>query len=97
MILWRCKNTSGIFCECAWWAVGIIEIQNNFASFDRLSVIISAWRICLFATGQILEFDEQFVIFNLCDLEFIGLAFEPKRDVSIHAVFDLVAKGIWLV
>jgi hypothetical protein len=97
MVLWGRKNTGGIFCEGTGRTVGIVEIQNDLAILDWLRVVISTGRVCLFPAGQVFEFDKQFVIFYFGHIQFVGFALKPETDITIHAVFDDVSKGIGLV
>ena len=96
MILLGSKYTCGIFCKGAGWTVGVIEIQNHLAAFQGRGIKVPAGRIRLFAAGEVLKFDEQFVIFYFRGIELIGFAIEFERDIPIHAVFHGLAKRIGL-
>ena len=97
MILLRREDTGGILRVRARRTVGIVEIQNDLFILDRLGVIVPARRIGLSFAGEVPELDEQLVILYFGGVEFIGLALKLKRDISIHAVFDRLAKCIGLV
>src|SRR6266508_1018071 len=97
IILLRCKDTSGVFRERARRTISIIEIQNDLAIYDRLSVIVSAGGIRLFTAGQISKLDEQLLVFYFSRIQLISLALELKGDISIHAVFNRLAQCIGLV
>ena len=94
MIFLRREGAGGILCEGTGRTVGFVEINEYLAIFVRVGVMITTGWIGRVAVGQVHELDEETVVRQFLDYQFMFLSIQFKGDKALHGFIQDRAQDI---
>src|SRR4026208_1806686 len=94
VIFLRREGACGILSKCTRRTIGLVKVNEYFAVFVSIGVMITAGWVGRVAVRQIHELDEEAAINFFGDYQFMLLSPEFERDLSLHGLIQNGAQDI---